>query len=78
MKPMRDNPCIGCVAPKRYPGCHAKCIDYIITKAYHNVLVEEDHKKRSLEAYTSDMTRNNMEKSRKRRNGFKGHYWPHS
>ena len=27
--------CRGCVAPKRYPGCHDHCPDYITNKAEH-------------------------------------------
>ena len=27
--------CKGCVAPKRYPGCHAVCPEYIAQKEKH-------------------------------------------
>lgn len=27
-----SSPCINCVAPKRYPGCHSACPDYISEK----------------------------------------------
>ena len=28
--------CKGCVAPKRYPGCHAVCPEYIAEKDQHD------------------------------------------
>lgn len=33
--------CIGCVAPKRHPGCQGHCIDGMLEKAFSNVLREE-------------------------------------
>ena len=30
---MGTYPCKGCVAPKRYPGCHATCLEYLTYKA---------------------------------------------
>lgn len=40
--------CNGCVAPKRYPGCHGKCPEYIKEKAEHNAQIEEDNKRRRI------------------------------
>ena len=40
--------CNGCVAPKRYPGCHGKCPEYINEKAAHNAQIEEDNKRRRI------------------------------
>ena len=28
--------CKGCVAPKRYPGCHAVCPEYLAEKEQHD------------------------------------------
>ena len=28
--------CKGCTPPKRYPGCHASCPEYIADKAKHD------------------------------------------
>ena len=28
--------CLGCVAPKRYPGCHDRCREYISEKNEHD------------------------------------------
>ena len=33
--------CKDCVAPKRYPGCHAVCQEYITAKAEHERRKEE-------------------------------------
>ena len=30
--------CFGCVAPKRYPGCHGSCPEYLTQKAEHDRL----------------------------------------
>lgn len=38
--------CNGCVAPKRYPGCHGSCPEYIKEKAEHNARMEEEKKRR--------------------------------
>ena len=38
--------CHGCMAPKRYPGCHDVCPDYLKEKAAHDALREEDYKRR--------------------------------
>lgn len=38
--------CKGCVAPRRYPGCHGQCVDYLIEKAEHDYLREADYEKR--------------------------------
>ena len=28
--------CMGCVAPKRHPGCHGHCAEYLAEKAKHD------------------------------------------
>ena len=33
---MAINCCNGCVPPKRYPGCHGHCPEYIEAKAKHD------------------------------------------
>ena len=37
--------CKDCVAPKRYPGCHGKCQEYIEEKAQYDHLKGEYKKK---------------------------------
>ena len=38
--------CMGCVAPKRYPGCHDHCPEYLAKKAEHNRIKAEYDMKR--------------------------------
>lgn len=40
--------CKDCVAPKRYPGCHAQCPEYIAEKAEHLKLKEEWDRKNKI------------------------------
>lgn len=40
--------CNGCVAPKRYPGCHGSCPEYIKEKAELNARMEEDKQRRRI------------------------------
>lgn len=41
--------CYGCVAPKRYPGCHGTCPEYLAEKAKHNEEMAADYKRRNLQ-----------------------------
>ncbi len=45
---MAINSCMGCVAPKRYPGCHAKCPEYLAAKAEHDRLKAKHDKERDI------------------------------
>lgn len=38
--------CNGCVAPKRYPGCHGVCPEYIQEKAEYEAKKAEEAKAR--------------------------------
>ena len=38
--------CNGCVAPKRYPGCHSHCPEYIEAKAKHDEEKAAERKKK--------------------------------
>ena len=40
--------CNGCVAPKRYPGCHGSSPEYIEEKAKNDAQREEDNKRRRI------------------------------
>lgn len=42
--------CKGCVAPKRNPGCHGTCPEYIEQKAEHDRLKAIENQKRAIEA----------------------------
>ena len=41
--------CRYCVAPKRHPGCHDHCPEYIKEKAQHDVEKAEEDKRRRIE-----------------------------
>ena len=59
--------CLGCVAPKRYPGCHAVCREYITAKEYHE--------RRKAEYYKEDKLTGDIvgDRGRKVRNALKGY-----
>ena len=40
--------CKGCVAPKRHPGCHGTCPEYLAEKAEHDRLKEIYDRERKL------------------------------
>ena len=42
---MRINCCKGCVAPKRYPGCHDHCADYAAERAEYDRLKAAEEKR---------------------------------
>ena len=41
--------CMGCVAPKRHPGCHGHCPEYLAQKANHDKLKDEMEKAKNIE-----------------------------
>lgn len=41
--------CKGCVAPKRYPGCHDRCPEYLAEKAKHDEQTAAEAKRRYIE-----------------------------
>jgi len=45
-----DSPCHGCVAPKRYPGCHGKCKEYRKWKADEQVRKDAERERKEDEA----------------------------
>lgn len=46
----KESPCHGCVAPKRYPGCHGKCKNYQDWKASEQVKKDAERKRKEEEA----------------------------
>jgi hypothetical protein len=40
--------CYGCVPPKRYPGCHGQCPEYLAEKAEYDRLMAQDREKREI------------------------------
>ena len=43
--------CKGCVAPKRHPGCHGTCPEYLAEKAEHDRLKAIYDRERKLSQY---------------------------
>lgn len=43
---MSINSCKECKPPKRYPGCHDHCQEYLAQKAEHDKCKAEEYKKR--------------------------------
>ena len=64
--------CCGCVAPKRYPGCHDHCPDYAKEKAVYDAQKAAEQKKRDIEyAITEQRSRAVHKAMRHRRVGDK-------
>lgn len=40
--------CNGCVPPKRNPGCHGRCPEYLAEKAEYDRLMAQDREKRDI------------------------------
>lgn len=40
--------CNGCVPPKRNPGCHGNCPEYLAEKAEYDRLMAQDREKRDI------------------------------
>ena len=40
--------CKGCVAPKRHPGCHGSCPEYLADKAEHDRIKAELDRERDI------------------------------
>lgn len=51
--------CKDCVAPKRYPGCHAVCTEYLEQKAEHDRLkaIHDKEKRINLGIYIDRNTK---------------------
>lgn len=41
--------CMGCVAPKRHPGCHGCCSEYLEEKAKHDERKAEMERQKNIE-----------------------------
>lgn len=42
--------CRGCIPPRRFPGCHAKCKDYIEEKAIYDAKMKKVREKQRLQS----------------------------
>lgn len=61
--------CNGCVAPKRYPGCHDRCPDYIEEKAKHNEEKAAAYKKKAIEDGLNSQAISGVDRAKKKRKG---------
>ena len=59
--------CQPCVPPKRHPGCHDTCPDYIKEKAEDAEKKEKDRKRRAVAAGLRDQRDRSVCKALKRR-----------
>jgi hypothetical protein len=57
--------CKGCVAPKRHPGCHSSCEEYLKEKAEYERKKAEEEKRRKIEYGLDSHIRRYMNASRK-------------
>lgn len=64
--------CKGCVAPKRYPGCHAVCQEYIADKARHDEEQAAIRKIKETQDGLDSMMLAGVEKARKARRRMRG------
>jgi hypothetical protein len=68
----KDNPCYGCVAPKRHIGCHGTCPDYRESVAKRIAKKNIIRKARAIEKYENDKFQetyyNSVEYRRRQRN----------
>ena len=59
--------CKGCVAPKRYPGCHDRCAEYLTEKAQYETLKEVEQKRKRTDAEIISSRTNAVAKALKSR-----------
>ena len=59
--------CMGCVAPKRNPGCRGKCPEYLAEKAEHDRLKAKYDKERQISNAIYDDTMKKVYKAKKDR-----------
>ena len=63
--------CKGCVAPKRHPGCHSSCPEYLAQKAEYDRLKAENDRKKSIDANIYNSRYEKIDKARKNRRRLK-------
>ena len=58
--------CQYCVAPKRYPGCHASCLEYLKEKAEYDERKEQAYKQRKVKGDIYNQRADHVTKALKR------------
>jgi hypothetical protein len=62
--------CKDCVAPKRYPGCHDHCLQYIQEKTAYEEKMAAANKKKAIEDGLTSQTVTSVNRANKRRKGW--------
>lgn len=63
--------CKGCVAPKRYPGCHDHCPEYIAEKAQYEERKAADIREKKISYGITAQRSAAVAKALKKRKGFR-------
>lgn len=63
--------CMGCVAPKRHPGCHDHCPEYIKEKTEYNQEKAAAFRKRRIEEGLDSQTFKGVARINKKKKGCK-------
>lgn len=58
--------CKGCVPPKRYPGCHDRCPEYLEEKKKNDQIRDQKYKENAIEAGLFDHNRRFLKRLYKR------------
>lgn len=64
--------CRGCIAPKRHPGCHGSCPEYIKERATYDAKKAEADRQRDIEHGLTAQAMRRSERAQKARNHMKG------
>lgn len=67
-----NNPCLDC--DKRYVGCHAKCSDYISWKAKHDIIMENERKRKG-DNYFFDRNAKRLEYNKRQQQKYAKRFW---
>ena len=67
--------CRGCVAPKRYPGCHDRCSEYRKEKAEYEAEKAKFEKQKAIEDGLNSQTIEGVNRAKKYREGMKRKCW---
>lgn len=60
---MKQRSCYGCVAPKRYPGCHSVCPDYAKDDAEHQARKEKERQEKYMDSILTSQKVNAVAKA---------------
>ena len=64
--------CKGCVAPKRHPGCHGECMEYIEQKAEYDRLKSVANQRKAIESGLNSQLYRGVHRAYKAQKRMKG------